>query len=509
MRATEINAIGELAEDALAAGAGLIQQLHEGVSGRPLAILGAAGVPVRIVHDRIVTTVYDCVRAGLRAGARTATVAARTAAALSAPRAGNEAVSLVATPRGAVALGALNGLFGNHLATAGNGLAVDMEIRRHGDAVAATPRGLARGFPDAGSRVALFIHGLCETEESWRRRRPPGRDGSGAARRTYGERLQDELGFTPVHLRYNSGLRISDNGRRLAELLDDVVASWPVPLSELVLVGHSMGGLVARSACHYGQQNGASFTGVVRRVLCLGSPHLGADLEKGINVIAWGCGQLPETRALRGFLNARSVGIKDLRFGSCLEVDWRECDPDELLRDRCQEVLFLADADYYFIAASLRDPALGLLLGDLLVRTPSASGRGRGSGRRVRFEAANGRELRGLTHFDLLNHPAVYEQIRTWIVASDRRQTSGSGGRLRSVVELVGDGQVVGGEAGRVVVDLVDQQLIESPRCSRWRAIVRYSLGSARCVRGIVTSACMRSARGVGVAVCRASWGSE
>lgn len=236
-----------------------------------------------------------------------------------------------------------------------------------------------------------------------------------AGRPTYGRRLQDELSFTPLYVRYNTGLHISDNGRALARLLDDVVAHWPAGVEEVVLIGHSMGGLVARSACRYGELDGRRWTDSVRHVFCLGSPHLGADLEKGTNALAYAFAQLPETRAFAAFLNARSVGIKDLRYGSCAEEDWCDCDPDEFLRDRCTETPFLPDASYYFIGASLSPGPVGSLLGDLLVRMPSASGRGNGKGRRVPFEVDNGHELAGLTHFDLLNHPAVYEQIRTWL----------------------------------------------------------------------------------------------
>jgi hypothetical protein len=124
---------------------------------------------------------------------------------------------------------------------------------------------------------------------------------------------------------------------------------------------------------------------------------------------------LPETRAFAKIINGRSVGIKDLRYGACVDEDWRDCDPDEFLRDRCNEVPFLPEANYYFVAARSTDGPLGSMLGDLLVRIPSASGRGNGRGRCIPFGADNGRELDGLTHFDLLNHPAVYEQLRAWI----------------------------------------------------------------------------------------------
>jgi len=66
--------------------------------------------------------------------------------------------------------------------------------------------------------------------------------------------LRDDLGYSPVFLRYNTGLHVSVNGRTLAEILELLQDQWPVPITELVLIGHSMGGLVARSACHYGAE---------------------------------------------------------------------------------------------------------------------------------------------------------------------------------------------------------------------------------------------------------------
>jgi pimeloyl-ACP methyl ester carboxylesterase len=405
MRRSDIEAIGELAGEALAAGGGLIKEMHEGIAGRPFAILGPAAAPARVIHDGVSQAVYGGVRSALKG-------ASRSGAALLASRAGEDGPALAATPVGSLTLGALNGLYGNHMTERGNRLALGMQIRRRGRELEITPDALAAGFPDATSRVVVFVHGLCETDESWRHF--PLR-GDREARRTYGERLQADLGFTPLYVRYNTGLRISQNGRELARLLDDLAGAWPCELEELVLVGHSMGGLVARSACHYAAENECNFAGAVRHVFTLGTPHLGADLEKGANALGWALRKLPETRALGSFLNARSVGIKDLRYGSCVDEDWCDCDADEFLRDRCNEVPFLPGASYYFIAAELREGPVGALVGDLLVRVASASGRGDGKGRHIPFEVDNGRELTGLTHFDLLNHPLVYQQLRAWI----------------------------------------------------------------------------------------------
>jgi pimeloyl-ACP methyl ester carboxylesterase len=396
VRKAEITALGELAGELLAAGGTVVSDMHDGIAGRPFGALGAPARPVQLIHDSISSAVYAAVRTGLRA---VASVGARAAAL----RADEHGEPLTASPHGSLALGALNGLVGDRLAARGSELAPPMTIRRDaGD--------------EAGSRLAVFVHGLCETDTAWRELPP----GGGPGRPSYGDRLRDELGLTPLYVRYNTGLHISDNGRRLAQLLDELSREWPRPLEEITLVGHSMGGLVARSACHYAALDALPWGDTVRHVFCLGSPHLGVDLEKGANVLGWALGRLPETRAFGNVVNARSAGIKDLRYGSCVEEDWRDCDPDEPLRDRCGELPFVPGASYYFIAASVRDGPLGTLLGDLLVRLPSASGRGRGSGRRVEFEVENGRELRGLTHFDLLGHDAVYEQLRAWISQADR-----------------------------------------------------------------------------------------
>lgn len=405
MHSDDVVGIGDLAGEVMAAGTGVIRQMHQGIAERPFGILGLAAAPVALIHDRVARSVYGRVSRGLAASGR-------LAVGLSPRTGGSEGRRLADTGAGSSALAVLNGLYGNHLAERGNPLGLGMEIRQAGATVGVNEDALQSAFPGARARLAVFVHGLFETDESWRDL-PLG--GERRTRQTYGQRLEQDLGFSAIHLRYNTGLHVSANGRELARLMDQLMDRWPVPVEEVVLVGHSMGGLVARSACRYAELDGQDWAAAVRHVFCLGSPHLGADLEKGLNVLGWSLNRLPETRALASVVNARSFGIKDLRYGSCIEEDWCDCDPDEFLHDRCGEVPFLASANYYFIAAQLTAGRVGTLLGDLLVRVPSASGRGTGRGRRIPFELDNGRELTPLTHFDLLNHPAVYEQIRTWV----------------------------------------------------------------------------------------------
>jgi pimeloyl-ACP methyl ester carboxylesterase len=371
MLPSEVRATGELAGTAVGGAAKFIKEAHLGIAGRPFGALGMLGAPVRAVHDRVSGTAYDLVYKALAAGPR----------ALARLTPGN-GVPLADTLRGSLALGALNGAVGDRLVESGNPLALEMTLRGSGNS----------------PRLAVFVHGLCETDDAWSLRSLP----------PYGSRLSADLGYTPLYLRYNTGLRISANGRRLAELLEETVASWPAPVEEIALIGHSMGGLVARSACHYG----GAWTEAVRHVVCLGSPHLGAPLEKAANVTAYALSRLPETRPLAKVVNGRSVGIKDLRFGSCAEEDWCDCDADEFLRDRCTEVPFLDCATYYFVGATLSRNT-NSLVGDLLVRYPSASGSGRR--RRIPFAVDNGMHLGGAHHLQLLNHPAVYDQLVSWL----------------------------------------------------------------------------------------------
>jgi pimeloyl-ACP methyl ester carboxylesterase len=388
MRAGEAKALGKLAGDATAGPMVLAREMDAAISGRTFRALGLLGAPVRVIYDGISKVVYRSVSAALHGP-----VAAAASLLPSDER------SLSDGPAGGMALGALNGVAGDAL---DRELALDMSVRHGGVAVELEPDEIARAFPDATPKLAVFVHGLCETEHAWR--------GLGRARRlpSYGALLRDELGYTPVYVRYNTGLHVSDNGRELAATIERLAEGWPCDVDEITLVGHSMGGLVARSACHYGGR----WTETLRHVFCLGTPHLGAPLEKAANAGAWALNKVPETRPFANVVNLRSVGIKDLRYGNCIEEDWLGHDPDELLRDRCGEVPFLPHASYYFVAATLRPP-FGTLVGDLLVMRGSASGSGRA--RRIPFEIDHGRHLDGLNHFQLLNHPSVYEQIRAWL----------------------------------------------------------------------------------------------
>ena len=385
MRSTEIKAAGELAGAAIGGVGGIVCDVHRGVSGRVFGLLGGPAAPVRVAHDGITGVVHASVRLGLRAVPN----GAGRALALNAPPGG---AALADSPRGAFALAAVNGMWGDRLARDHAPLALGLDLRVDGA---------------VSDKAAVFVHGLCETDAAWRLGGGP----------TYGERLREDLGHTPVYARYNTGRHISDNGRALAAALEALVAEHDV--QELVLVGHSMGGLVARSACHYGEREGLAWTEALRHVVCLGSPHMGAPLERAAARGAHWLSRLPETAPLARVLTVRSAGVKDLRYGACLEEDWRDVDPDDWGPDRCADFPFLPTATYYYVGATLardKDSLLARLIGDVLVQFPSASGDG--PLRKLAFEIDHGMHLGGAHHLQLLNHPRVYAQLSTWLTGS-------------------------------------------------------------------------------------------
>lgn len=391
-RADELRGAGDALAGALDHGTALAHSTHRAVADRTFGALGPAGAPVRAVHDRITGAAYRLVREGLSGASR------RGAAAL-AERADQERRPLTAGANGSRAAAIVGGLWGDHLATRENPLALAMQIRAGGTVIAPERAALAGAFPAATPRVAVLIHGLMESDEAWLGIR--GRRG-GRPRTPFAPQLA-QLGITPVTLRYNTGLTVEQNGARLAALLEQLLGQWPAGLGEYTLIGHSMGGLVARSAVHQALAGGHRWPAATGDVVYLGTPHLGADLERGAHLLGRALLAFPESRAFGDTIGARSAGIRDLHDGFDATV------------------LPLADGiEHHAIVATLSDGLAGRLLGDLLVRAPSASGLT--TRRTVSFAAGSVTRVSGINHFDLLDHPAVFARLSEVL-------TSGRGSR--------------------------------------------------------------------------------
>jgi len=318
------------------------------------------------------------------------------------------------------ALAVVNGLFGDTLADQGSTLAIPMTLRSDTDALALNRDSLARAFPHATDRIALLVHGLMSTESVWRFASDP--------KTTYGSLLARDHGVTPISLRYNTGKHISTNGREFAWLLHRLIAAWPQPVRDITLIGHSMGGLVIRSACHYAPATRPwrsfaffrrSWTSKVRRVVLIGVPNTGAPLEVIVNLAStalWSL-PLPPARLVGMGLDARSAGIRDLRFGAITDEDWLGQDPDARERPVPHRVAVLRRAAYLIIAGGVSvDPGrpLARVLGDALVTTSSASGTLSETTGEGLFPGSTLRLFPKVTHIALAHMPEVYDEINRW-----------------------------------------------------------------------------------------------
>lgn len=387
---TLVDALSLLAEVTDELVVGSARDTHEAVTRRIHGVLrlglGSTATPVEVAHRGIAGAVFGGLGLALR-GASSG-LDRLAAAGIGGPRLEDGA-------RGRFVTSAVNGLIGDQLLRERPQLALPMTVRAGGRDVLPEPDALAASYPDATGRVVVFLHGLCENESYWSLHRE--RTGT-----TYGEALTG-LGWTPVYLRANTGLPIRENGVALAALLRDLVASWPVDVERIALVGHSMGGLVMRAGLNVlalasADQLTATWTDRVTDVVTLGSPHRGAP-------IAWGIGHgsrllalLPETSAFGRVLDKRSEGVRDLVDGY---VD---------------ELPPLKEARYRLVAATVTSSArhpVGSYVGDYLVRPHSAVGRDK-RGAEL-FPDAETLHVGRTDHFGILNHPEVLAALKRWL----------------------------------------------------------------------------------------------
>lgn len=304
-------------------------------------------------------------------------------------------------------LAALNGVVGDSLAAEESPLAIQMRLRQSGSPLELTRQSLAGAIPRPRGKVVVLVHGLAMSDLQWNR---GGHD--------HGAALARDLGYTPVYLHYNSGLHISENGREFSRLIEELLLKWPVPVEELAILAFSMGGLVSRSACHHGAVAGHAWTRRLGALVCLGTPHHGAPLERGGNWVNAVMGLSPYTAALARMGMNRSAGITDLRHGNLLDEDWRGRDRFELSGDPRCAVPLPEEARCFTIAATTakrQSGRGGRLPGDGLVLPGSALGLHAEPRLALSFPESHRWVGHEMSHLDLLSSPEVYEQIKNWL----------------------------------------------------------------------------------------------
>lgn len=382
----DVLGFSRLAVEATSGMVEVVDAMHRTIAGNILP-----GTPSNALIAGTTAAVYDAVRTftGL------AGVAVDAMLSQHASTAGKEP----STSEREALLAALNGILGDHLAATQNPLAIPMRLRRHGRPLQLEREHLAAAIPQPGSKLLVMVHGLCMNDLQWTRRR-----------HNHGNALAADQGWTPVYLHYNSGLHISTNGRAFAALLEALVAQWPMPVSELAIIGHSVGGLLARSAQYYGTKARHRWPKFLRWLVFLGTPHQGSALERIGNGLHTLLGLTPYSSPLTRIAAIRSAGITDLRYGNLLDEDWQGIDRFHHAEDRRHPFPLPRRVRCSALAAS--KGKLGDHFGDGLVSVDSALGRHANRGNAPLFAESRQWIGHGLNHWDLLSHPTVYRRIR-------------------------------------------------------------------------------------------------
>ncbi|MDN6320085.1 MAG: GPI inositol-deacylase [Marinobacter sp.] len=306
------------------------------------------------------------------------------------------------------AAAALNGVCGDHLEASNNPLAITMHFRdSHGEKVLFGSENVGAMVPNAGPRIVVLVHGLCLSHEYWKEH----------SEGNLGTELRRASGYTPLYLNYNTGKHISINGKELSKQLQKLVEAWPVEVEELTLIGHSMGGLVIRSATSYGSELNIGWVKLLKSAIYLGSPHHGAALAKAGNLLTFVMKKFRYASPF-AFGQHTSAGIKDLRHGNILDEDWEGIDQDDFHPDNRKPVPLREGTKHYFIAAAIGNQVSDFpstMVGDLLVRLDSAKGHHSDELKKLSIRPENCRVFEKLNHLDLLDNKVVHEQILKWL----------------------------------------------------------------------------------------------
>ncbi|MEO8133755.1 MAG: TonB-dependent receptor [Betaproteobacteria bacterium] len=403
--AADMRGISKMVIDAVEGVTGIVEDMHRNISG-VAPVVGAE--PIGRTRG-ITGLVYRSVRGITRAvGFGLDTALAQLTPLLAG------AGSL---PQREAALAAVNGVLGDYLAAAANPLAITMQLRRGGQPLMLEKASLATDPACRGTKLVVLVHGLCMNDLEW------DRDGH-----DHGAALARDLGYTALYLNYNSGLHVASNGRELAALLEQLLDEWPEAVTELAIIGHSMGGLVARSACHHAAAAKHAWPRRLRKLIFLGTPHEGAPLERAGSRVDMLLGISPYTAPFAKLGQLRSTGVQDLRHGHLLDegdgggrrVKGRAHEPELL-------VPLPAKVQCYAIAATTQaSPGIPgrRLPGDGLVPVQSALGLHADPARALGIPESRQSIAYDTNHFDLLSSRVVYEQIRRWLAGRTRGSAS-------------------------------------------------------------------------------------
>tara|TARA_B110000285_G_C15100258_1_gene604576 strand:+ start:737 stop:1945 length:1209 start_codon:yes stop_codon:yes gene_type:complete len=307
-----------------------------------------------------------------------------------------------------IILSVLNGVIGDYLEEKENPLKIEMQFRYRLKSILLDGKYLKETYPNVNGKILLMLHGSCMNDIQWTRKE-----------HNHGNIIAKELNKTPIYLNYNSGRHISTNGKNLNNCLEELVKNWPVPIEELVIIAHSMGGLVARSALYYGGQEQKNWTKHLKKMVFLGTPHHGSHVERKGNYLDIILEAIPYVKPFARLGKIRSAGVTDLRYGNLVDGDWQDNDRFERKTDQRQHIPLPKQIEFYSIAAVIGKKTTTVsakILGDTLVDVNSALGQHKNPDKSLLFKKENSWIVYENNHLDLLSNPKIIEKIKEWLI---------------------------------------------------------------------------------------------
>ena len=191
----EVRGVGRVVGDVLVGTVGVIEDVQRAVAGRWFAGLGRVARPVQVIHDGIAVGVYATVRAADAGVPRVVSAVVASCVPVGAP-------SVSDARAGRLVLGAVNGLWGDTLTRRYPEFAA-----RHAGAVSG-PRTCTSIVTGSRWRSLACSSARCVSARIVRNRRVVVAAGDRPTGRLWKPSAARPWGYTPVYLRYNSGLRV-------------------------------------------------------------------------------------------------------------------------------------------------------------------------------------------------------------------------------------------------------------------------------------------------------------
>ena len=342
-----------------------------------------------------------------------------------------------------IVIAILNGIVGDYLHSQDNPLQIHMQWRSlskddiddevEGRTLSPQKQKTIQQMKKKKKHYLLLIHGSCASPHDWWQQG-----------HNHGIALAAALSnnIEPLFLHYNTGLHISENGKLLSQCIQQLVNeveekddSSSSDIIRISIIGHSMGGLVARSACHYAsQQDGASSSSWIQHLhhlITLGTPHHGAILEQGGKLVDSVLGVHRFTEPISWLTKIRSAGVMDLGYGNVREEDW-SCghdndDEDKENSQRKNRAALIDNRQPTPLPSKVRCLAIAAVLGDAnsssnrllgtvlrtdgLVTEASALGIGHVNNPELNLVFDMSRTIYNLGHLGLLSSQDVYRTI--------------------------------------------------------------------------------------------------